>query len=241
VILFLKREVSKNTCPTAYSAIRFFYEAAEIPFDVKRDDVVSDSIQKMRESLTPDEIRQMITESKKHFGKVDIGFLAAFTNPVFGAVEIGYLLLSTVYGLKRTEIYNITSETIDIDNSNICIKPLKTTDIEKNHIIPTEIMPIMRNFKAGLKKMKNKPPILHYTHLFDGMCLGAGVGLRPRLGWESIRRTLECELAMAGVNEAVIKSFMGMKTKETELLLKGNWKRVDEAVFEKHPFLRAWI
>lgn len=240
VILFLRREVSRNSCPTAYSAIRFFYEAAEIPFDVKRDDVVSNSIKKSRESLTPDEIKQMITESKKHVGKVDIGFLAAFTNPVFGAVEIGYLLLSTVYGLKRTEIYDITSDAIDIDNSHICIKPVKTTDIEKNHIIQVEIAPIMRNFKTGLKKMKNKPPILHYTYLFDGMCSDAGVALRPRLGWESIRRTLECELAMAGVNETVIKSFMGMKTRGTELLLKGNWKRVDEAVFEKHPFLRSW-
>ena len=73
----------------------------------------------------------------------------------FGAIEIGYLALSTIYGLKRAGIYSITPDAINIDDAVLHVKPLGT-DIKKCHIIPKEIIPVIHNFKEGLKMIKNK-------------------------------------------------------------------------------------
>lgn len=192
--------------------------------EVIRNEVVTKGLAKKREALSCEEVKQLIAESKK----------------LFGTIEIGYLVLSTIYGLKRIEIYNIEEDSIDIDNKVFRIKPVKSTDQARYHVIPSKILSFMSNLKDSLKMVKGKPPVLHYNYLFDEMCVRSNIRLRPRLGWESVRRTLACELAVSGVNSNIIECFMGLKTRETELLLKYDWKRVDEAVFEKHPFLRSW-
>lgn len=247
--LFLSRKVSKKASPIAYAALKFFCNAIGMPFEVIRNGVVTKGLARKREGLACEEVKQLIAESKKHFGTVEVGYIGHTTtystNPMhlfsFGDVEIGYLVLSTIYGFKRIEIFNIREDSIDIDNRVFCIKPVKPTDQSRYHVIPKELLPFLSSLKEGLKRVKGNPTILHYNHLFDKMCWDAGIQLRPRLGWESVRRTLDCELALAGVNSSIIKCFMGLKLRETELLSKYDWKRVDEAVFEKHPFLRSWI
>ena len=224
VSLFLNRKVSKKASPTAYAALKFFCDAIDMPFEVKRNEVVTKGLARKREALSCEEVKQLIAESKK----------------LFGTIEIGYLLLSTIYGLKRIEIYNIGEDSIDIDNKVFRIRPVKSTDQARYHVIPNELLPFMSRLKDGLKSVKRKPPILHYNYLFDEMCVRSNIRLRARHGWESVRRTLASELAMSGVNSNIIECFMGLKKRETELLRKYDWKRVDEAAFEKHPFLRGW-
>lgn len=224
VLLFLSWKVSKKASPTAYAALKFFCHAIGMPFEVIRNEVVTKGLAKKREALSCEEVKQLIAESKK----------------LFGTIEVGYLVLSTVYGLKRIEIYNIEEDSFDIDNKVFCIKPEKPTDHKRYHIIPNELLPFISRLKDGLKSVKRKSPILHYNDLFNEMCMGSNIRRRARLGWESVRRTLECELAVSGVNSNIIDCFMGLKTRETELLLKYDWKRVDKTVFEKHPFLLFW-
>lgn len=241
VHLFLSWKVSKKSSPTAYAALKFFCHAIGMPFEVIRNEVVTKGLAKKREALSCGEVKQLIAEGKKHLDSVEAGYITDSTHLfTFGDVEIGYLLLSTIYGLKRIEIYNIGKDSIDINNKVFCIKPVKPTDHKRYHLIPNELLPFLSRLKEGLNRIKGKPTILHYTHLFDYMCFDANIQLRGRLGWESVRRTLHCELAMSCVNSNIIDCFMGLKTRETELLLKYDWKRVDEAVFEKHPFLRSW-
>lgn len=219
--------ISKNSIHTTFYAIRFFYNSAGIPFDLRIGDIATKgTIQRIRESFNPDEVNAFIKASKLYGGIIDIGYAA----------------ISTIYGARRKEIYNIEPKDIAEDISTLKIHTLKGGQ-DRVHLIPEEIKEVIKDFRYGLTRIKKKPVVTTLNMMFDNLCHKGGIELRPRIGFHSIRRSLISELMMTDINPTVIRDFLRWKTRESDIIMNYtifNYERVDKMVFEKHPFLEYW-
>lgn len=227
IIRFLKT-ISENSRTTAYYVIKFFYSSAGIPLTIKISDIEKKSnLRRVREVLNNDEIKSIIKTVRLEYG----------------TIEIAYIFLTTIYGTRRIETYNITSNDINIDNNTIIVHTAKGGQEERQHVIPAEGITIMKDFKYALSKIKNKPNITQLNIWFDNLCNKSGVDLRPRLGFHSCRRALVSELMLTDLNPTVIRNFLRWKPRGSDILLDytiHKFDRVDNMIFEKHPFLLYW-
>lgn len=227
---FLNNKYSKNSVLTAFYAIKFFYSAANISLDVKRKDIAPTGYRRQRPSLKDDEVIKLINGSTANCG----------------TVEKGYVCLSTVYGLRRIEIYNTLPSDIDIAEQELMVRPAKVKGEirERVHLIPDEILPVMYDFKEGLKTITKKPSITVLNIFFDWLCQMSNVALRPRLGFHSIRRNLNSILLTSGLEKVIVENFLRWKQASSDMpahyLTDEGIKKVDLAVFEKHPYLLHW-
>ncbi|MCL6577973.1 MAG: tyrosine-type recombinase/integrase [Candidatus Bathyarchaeota archaeon] len=233
IIQFLKT-IPKNSVTTAFYALKFFYKAAGLPFDVSRGDVVPRGIKRLKPALTLEEAKKMIETVPKYFG----------------TVEVGYLALSSIYGLRRSEIYRVTKDDIDIERRIFTATVKKGIEIEmkRPHLIPEEIVPVMYEMKEGLSMIKSIPYITRLNFMFDLMAARSGVEMRKRIGFHSFRRLLASQLLLAGLQEIVINKFMrwiprGISMIEHYFAEMENPEiaiQIDKKVFEVHPILKLW-
>lgn len=227
-ILEFLGKYSKNSILTAFYSIKFFCKSMGIPLEVTRSDIAPKGIHKIKEMMQHDEVKDLILESKKHLG----------------TIELGYIALSTVYGLRRIELYDTTSEMINIDKRMFTPFTHKSEGAnERIHLIPEEIAPVLYEMKEGLSGIKKKPVITQMNFFFDYACEKAGVCLRPRLGFHSIRRGLITELNESDTKPIYIANFMRWKERNPHIMqeyIQLNPKKVDETIFEIHPYLKYW-
>jgi len=227
VIKYLKL-LNKNSILTAYYAIKFFYRSAGLPFDISRSDIAPSGVKRLTPVLSQDDVAKLIHNSKSKFG----------------TIEIGYIALSTVYGMRRVEIYNIEAEHIDIDGRALLVTPVKIlgTVRERQHVIPEEIVEYLFDMQDGLKKVRSKPAVTALNRLFDAMCIDSGIEKTRWLGLHSIRRALASGLFTNGLDYTLVKDFMRWKERASDMPAHylRDWKLVDTKVFEKHPFLKEW-
>ena len=222
------RTYSKNSVVTAYYAIRFFYSSVDIEFSIKRNQIAPTQYRRLRPILADDEIKRLIDGSKANFGMV----------------EKGYIALSTVYGLRRHEIYHTTANDINIDEATILIRPAKVKGEirERIHTIPYEILSVMNDLRDSLEQIKKKPTITTLNLFFDYACEQCNVEIRPRQGFHSIRRNLNSHFLTSDVNEAVINNFLRWKSKAGDMsahYLRDDTK-VDQKIFSVHPYIECW-
>lgn len=227
VMNFLSK-YSKNSILTAYYAIKFLYKTIEVPMEVKRGDIAPKGIHKVKEMMQHDEVKDLIVESKKHLG----------------TIELGYIALSTVYGLRRIELYDTIPDMIDMDKRMFTPFTHKAeSSNERTHLIPEEIAPILFEMKEALGTIKKKPVITQMNFFFDYACEYAGITLRPRLGFHSVRRALITELNETECKPVYIMNYMRWKERNPHIMqeyIQLNPKKVDEAIFEHHPYLKYW-
>lgn len=227
-------KLSKNSVLTAFYALRFFYNAAGIEFPVERREIAPKGIKVQRTVLTPVEVEVLIKSSRKKLGS-EIGY-----------VELGFLALSTVYGFRRKELYSIRPDDIDLDNGVIYSSRFtaKIDVAERDNLIPDKIAGILEEFRKSLKKIKKNFKIQKMNQMLDYMCWTAGICMRPRLGFHSIRRSLISELMLKDISPVMIRDFIRWKPKERDILMHYtvlDWRRVDTEVFKVHPFLNHWV
>lgn len=224
--------ISKNSRVTEYYAIKFFCKSAGLPFEVTRSDIAPTGIEVVRPMLTIEEAKKLIKTVPKYFG----------------TVEVGYLVLSTVYGLRRSEIYYTEAEHIDIDNRifTTTVKKHLERTVRRPHVIPEQVAAHMYELKEGLENIKSKPSINMLNFMFDTMCHKSGVELRPRLGFHSIRRLLNTRLRIAGLSEEIISSFIRWVPREKSMSRHyfiediDTVREIDNNVFKVHPLLKYW-
>lgn len=188
-------------------------------------------------ALDPDFIRDMIAAVRK---KGD-------------AKDRAYLALSTTYGLRREELTRIMADDIKLADRTIHVATAKHGR-ERTHLIPEEIIPYLRAYDFA------KPVTLQELLLIWRRAeYYAGKKHIPRVGWHSVRRTLDTLLLDAGIPEFTVMSFMRWKQKTssnmafrysaqkfvggkqgTTTKLGSAVLKVDEEIFSKHPFLEAW-
>jgi integrase len=230
IIEFLK-QFSKNSIITAFYAIRFFHKATGIPFPIIRKDISPTGVKRIKERMATEDVIKFIKGA----------------NNYFGLIEIGYVCLSTIYAVRRSEMYDLNSNDINIEERSLLIYPKKQEEPEPRiHLIPEEIVQPMTELRDGLKQVKRKPHITEFNHLFDAICDKSNIELRPRMGWHSIRRCLISVLAMRHLDEKFINNFIRWKPRNPEIIEQykrfstEEFKQIDREIFEKHPFLKEW-
>ncbi len=216
---------SDNSRATAYYSLKFIYKSYGEDAPYSHSEVVPKGVKKKKELLDTEEVIKIIEYTKKK--EKDL-------------YKKGIVVLSTIYGLRRIEMYRIERDDIDLDNKKIFIFTAKGGEL-REHIIPDDILPYIAAFK---KKIRNKPKyIQELNYMFDEVANYAGIPLRPRLGWHSIRRRLITELMQTDLNPNIIRNFMRWKGQGADILQEYtlfNPEEVDRKVFEKHPFLEYW-
>lgn len=219
---------SKNSVLTAFYSLKFFYKSMGIPLEISRSDIAPKGVKKIKEMMTHEEVRDLIIESKKHLG----------------TIELGYIALSTIYGLRRIELYDTIGSMIDMDSRVFSPFTHKSESAsERIHLIPEEIAPVLFEMKEALDTIKKKPVITQMNFFFDYAAEKAGVQLRPRLGFHSIRRALITELNETEAKPIYIANFMRWKERNPHIMqeyIQLNPKKVDETIFEHHPYLKYW-
>ncbi len=104
------------------------------------------------------------------------------TRAQFTKMENFYLAMAVTYGLRSEELTRITSKDIK-DMASVFIKTAKHGQ-QKTQLLPPEIMPIIEAYKPKVHSTR----ALRYA--FHRMAEKAGIELRPRSNFHSIRRTL---------------------------------------------------
>lgn len=153
-------------------------------------------------------------------------------------LEVSYLCLATMYGLRREELASLSEDEVRAGEA-VKVGTIKG-GVVTTHIIPVEIKEYLKGYKASRAD---------YMTLVFRRIMGK-LGIRfddGGYGWHSIRRTLATELLLADVSglniirfmrwsEASVKGEFGMLA----LYAKRIQSEVDQAVFKGHPFLKYW-
>jgi len=223
-IAVLKRE-SSNSIKTAYYALRFIYRCYDEELGFRVSDVAPKSVRRHKEVLSPSEIRQIIRHVK---------------NNEKATVRL-YFVLATVYGLRRIEMFRLEKVDIDLGNKKFFVFTAKGGE-PREHIIPDFLLIHFRDFKKEHRRKYKHVQELNVV--FDAAVDRAGIKLRPRLGWHSVRRCLVTELMKTAVNPMIVRHFLRWKPRSSDILMEYtlyNPEEVDRTIFEVHPFLKEWV
>ncbi len=166
--------------------------------------------------------------------------------------ELAVLVMSTVYGLRRSEMARpnepeIKLGVIEIESNGCGVVEfggkLKVHTMKggpkTEHLIPKEIVTYFENFEPYCKDEMSSE--------FRLMMARMGKRCSSGYGWHSIRRCLATELLMAEISmlnivrfmrwsDAVVKGSFGMLA----LYAKRDQIRIDSEIFKAHPFLKYW-
>lgn len=210
-----------------YHVLKSFFDCLEIPFPIKRlARQVTDP--PSRPKLTYEDVAILITEGKEKCNDYELAFLA----------------LSTVYGLRRVELAQLTSNDINLKKKRLVVRTRKRGEM-REHLIPKEIVPILKNY--DFSESLSPSTLSKYFH---DICSKCGVVVEKGYGWHSIRRRLVIELLNAGLLPRDIHQFMRWKrakgtigTIMPEIMIpytEKDTKSLDTKIFESHPFLEYW-
>lgn len=162
-----------------------------------------------------------------------------------------YLAISTTYGLRREEIYQLKDEDIDLKSKTIHIATLKHGR-ERTHQLADEITPYLtaHKFEQGTTEFSILTTWYRIEYLI-------GMKHIDQVGWHSIRRTLNT-LLLDALPQNVVESFLRWKQRTSSNMAyrytaqkfvgrEGSSSRVakefqdiDQKVFAAHPFLKYW-
>lgn len=186
-------------------------------------------------ALDPDIIGEMVQAIKKD-GEPD---------------EKAFLAISTIYGTRRIEMVELSTEDVNIKGRTIHIATVKHGR-ERTHIIPEEIAPYLELYSFDNKRSEFELFTLWYRIEYK-----IGLEHTDQVGWHSIRRTLDT-LLLDHLPDTVVMSFLRWKQRTSSSMpfrysaqrfvgregtttkVVGKAKDVDSKVFEIHPFLEYW-
>lgn len=140
------------------------------------------------------------------------------------------LFIATVYGARRIEISEATSE--DIRDGRIFIRTAKG-GVQRWHLIPDVGLELL-NCDLG------KIPIRTLTSDFHFLEHAAGLGRLYGRGWHSIRRSLATRFAEQKANPLLVKKFMRWRGKDMYEHYVNLDVTEDQEIFDIHPFLGYW-
>lgn len=214
--LFIDKLQSKNY---AQNTIRLYYYAIikslksiGIVISVDPPDIEEDSIN--RHIYKMNEINRLIHSSIE-----------------LGGIYTKSMVLSTIYGLRRTEISNLNIKNINIEEKVIKIKAAKGGK-NVQQLIPDIIVRYLDN---SIKFLSTSG----MSRIFNEIANNARVNIK-HAGWHSIRRSLVSNLLLNGVPQDVVLGFMRWKTHTMLDIYHIRDPREDIVVFAKHPFIDMW-
>ncbi len=178
-----------------------------------------------------DEIKRTI------FTANEVASLIMMGKRILSQTELCYLALSTVYGLRRVEMFRLNPASFP----NECHLTVHTAKggSKTLHLIPPEIAPYLEAFTPY------QPDTL--THMFHRIAVATGLKATGGYGWHSIRRSLATELVLSETSSINVMRFMRWTESSIKrelgmlaIYAKKDQGRIDEQIFRIHPFLPYW-
>ncbi len=149
--------------------------------------------------------------------------------------ERGALALSTVYGVRRVEIWRASENDLNREDRTITIHTAKKGRT-RTHLIPNEVLDHISGYDF---KPRSDP---WYATLFWGMIKKAGLDLPKGYGFHSIRRALYTGLT-GKVDFLFRHEFLRWRIRGVDLGMiydQNPPAQIDQIVFDNHPFLGCW-
>lgn len=228
-------DYSDGTIDFVFGIIRSFFKKNGIPWPFHRlEGPVVRETEVRQVALHPELIKRMIETGK---------------NGALTGQETAFLVLSTTYGVRRSELIGIRPSDIDLKNGIIFVETLKHGR-QRYHLVPEEIKPYLRRYDFSTPVSASGASQLFCS--IEHKCYGKHI---PDAGWHSPRRTLTTLLLNSGVPTEVVHDFLRWKAitmpqryhatrftglEEETVVLGKEAQEVDQLVFSKHPFLAEW-
>lgn len=155
---------------------------------------------------------------------------------VGGSWGQAYLVLSSVYGLRRVEM---TTVDIKLPESKLIVKTAKHGEW-REHLVPENLKPYLESY--------NPYSIATLSLIYNALASAAGVQRQVRENWHSVRRLLDTELIKAGPPHVsgpawylMVKHFMRWNLPSGDMAAYYfSAQDVDKEIFSVHPFLGRW-
>lgn len=192
-----KHHYSDGTVNLEFRVIRTFFGRNKLdwPFNKGEAPVIHEG-DVNQPAIDPEEGRILIQKMRA----ADSG------HPVIAAAQT-FLAISSVYGLRRTEMVNLRSKHINIPDRTLFIETLKH-GIERYHLIPEPVIPYLEQYDFDVPRSENFIFILWYQIEYI-----AGVTSHVHgMNWHSFRRTIRTSLKDNGVPDPDIEYFLNHKT-----------------------------
>ena len=145
------------------------------------------------------------------------------------------MALSTIYGLRASEIRAIRKEDVHPKKKTFVVYTLKG-GLQREHLVPKEIQPYIFNYHYPL--ISENAIYL----IFHEIAKAAGIERMPRKGYHAVRHGIASEMIYGiKMHDATVYQFLrwragGMLGIYATPFLPS----IDEAIFEAHPFLPYW-
>ena len=200
--------------------------AIEWPFS-KRAPVEIDTVladipwQESKIAFSAEDIKRIIDAAKE--GKLD-------------GNSVAMVALSTIYGLRRVELGNIDSDSLNLEDKMLHVFTRHGSRL-RAHVLPDAIIPYLKSYKPIHSEFK-------LSEKFHDIEKEAGLPERYGTGWHSIRRSVVNALVGAGIDKLYIYSFLRWKLSMSFGMLGTYFTvpdlEVDKIVLERHPYLKLW-
>ncbi len=205
-----------STANKIYYALLALFKSQGIKFDMDPPQITDSPFQP---TIRPDEMPKLITAVKESGDPNERGALA----------------LSTIYGVRRVEIWRASETDLNREDRTITIHTAKHGR-ERCHLIPDEVMDHISGYDFVPRSDQ------WYADLFWGMIKKAGLDLPKGFGWHSIRRALYTGLT-GRVDFLYRHEFLRWRIRGINLAMiydQTSPAQIDKIVFSKHPFLGCW-
>lgn len=150
-----------------------------------------------------------------------------------------FLAMSTVYGLRQSELARLIPTSFSPTLSTVQIDTLKHGE-PRTHSVPDEIKSAIR-LAIDCKALGYSPATAN--KVFRELYAKSGMKRDKGTGWHSIRRALDTALLRDGVPYHIVRNFLRWVQSSHDMpgvYFHMNPSEVDREVFAKHPFLALW-
>lgn len=205
-----------NTARKIYYALAALFKSQNITFNMGAPPMADNPFQP---TIRQDEMPALITAIKESGDPNERGTLA----------------LSTVYGIRRIEIKRGTEDDINFDDKTITIHTAKKGRV-RTHLIPNAIFKHVAGFDFIPRSDQG------YADLFWGMIKKARLEFPKGYGFHAIRRALYTGLT-GKVDFLFRHEFLRWRIRGIDIGMiydQNGPAQIDQIVFKKHPFLKAW-
>ncbi len=166
------------------------------------------------------------------------------------AIHRCFWSLSTVYGLRRKEMVDLTPDSLNIKKKMIFIETLKSGR-QRYQMVPDCIMPYLVEW-GFIHTVSNSG----LSIMFHEICQMAGADIKW-IGWHAIRRALVLYAERAGIPNAAADNFLRWKKSTSDMRrryaaaplvgfsgetdeMSADDSKQDALFFASHPFLKYW-
>ncbi|NVM22253.1 MAG: hypothetical protein HWN68_10800 [Desulfobacterales bacterium] len=205
-----------STANKIYYALLALFKSQNIRFEMDPPQIVDSPFQP---TIRPDEMPTLITAIKESGDPNERGALA----------------LSTIYGVRRVEIWRASENDLNREDRTITIHTAKKGRV-RTHLIPDEVLDHISGYDFIPRSDQT------YANLFWGMIKKAGLDFPKGYGFHSIRRALYTGLT-GKVDFLFRHEFLRWRIRGINLAMiydQNPPAQIDKIVFDNHPFLGAW-